>query len=62
MGNPFAFLKFRIYRRTFFLYVAIMLLVIGMVSGALLFNAHAAGLDRFSAGADTGLALLEMRR
>lgn len=62
MGNPFAFLKFRIYRRTFFLYVAIMLLVIGMVSGALLFNAHAAGLDRFSAGADAGLALLEMRR
>ena len=62
LQNPFAFLKYRIYRRTFLLYVAIMLLVIGMVSGVLLLNAHATGLNSFSSGASAGLSLLEMKR
>ena len=44
MRNPFAFLKFRIYRRTFYTYCVIMLLLIGSVSGAMLFNARAMGL------------------
>ena len=62
LQNPFAFLKYRIYRRTFLLYVLITLLVIVGVSGVLLQNANATGLASFSTGADTGFSLLEMRR
>lgn len=62
LQNPFAFLRYRIYRRIFSLYVLIMLLVISAVSGVLLQNANATGLSSFSTGADTGFSLLEMRR
>ena len=62
LQNPFAFLKYRIYRRIFFLYVLIMLLVIGAVSGVLLQNANASGLESFSSGTSTGFSLLEMKR
>lgn len=58
----FPFLKYRIYRRTFFLYVTIMVLVISAVSVVLLLNANATGLDRFSSGASAGFSLLEMKR
>lgn len=62
MRNPFAFLKFRIYRRTFYTYCVIMLLLIGSVSGAMLFNAHAMGLAQFSSEADSNFSVLEMKR
>ncbi len=58
----FPFLRYRIYRRTFFQYVAIMLVVIGVVPGVLLLNANATGLDRFSSGASAGFSLLEVKR
>lgn len=62
MRNPFAFLKFRIYRRTFYTYCVIMLLLIGSVSGAMLFNAHAMGLAQFSSEADSNFSVLKMKR
>ena len=62
MRNPFAFLKFRIYRRTFYTYCVIMLLLIGSVSGAMLFNAHAMGLAQFASEADSNFSVLEMKR
>lgn len=62
MRNPFAFLKFRIYRRTFSIYVAIMLLLLGSVSTSMLFNARAMGLAQFSSEASSGFSLLEIKR
>ncbi len=62
MRNPFAFLKFRIYRRTFYTYCVIMLLLIGSVSGAMLFNARAMGLAQFVSEADSDYSMLETKR
>ena len=62
MKNPFAFLKYRIYRRTFLIYVAIMLLVISAVSVSMLYNAHRMGLEQFGSEVSADFSVLEMKR
>lgn len=62
MKNPFAFLKYRIYRRTFLIYVAIMLLVLGGVSGSMLYSAHKMGQEQFGSEFSENFSVFEMKR
>ena len=62
MRNPFAFMKYRIYRRTFSIYIAIMLFVICSVSGAMLYSAHRTGLERFVLEENSSFSIFETKR
>lgn len=62
MRNPFAFMKYRIYRRTFSIYIAIMLFVICSVSGSMLYSAHRTGLERFVLEENSNFSVFEMKR
>ena len=58
----FSFLNFRLYRRTFIIYLAVTLVLITGISAVLMFNAHKTGLNNFSATADSVYTNVDMKR
>ena len=58
----FSFLNFRLYRRTFIIYLAVTLVLITGISTVLMFNAHKTGLNNFSATADSVYTNVDMKR